>query len=128
MQVVDTRFVDSPDIPLIAGSAPVMGASLPPTVQDRFILALIVGTTQSEQAFRPNNEGRPMATGARECLVQAVHIKYLPANGTVTPDVLAQVTVQPDFTNLAPGILRAALTLAFDDGSVRTVSILAAVA
>jgi uncharacterized protein (TIGR03437 family) len=55
-------------------------------------------------------------------------IKYLPANATVAPDTPAQITVQPDFTNLGAGVLRAALTLAFDDGSIRAVSILAVVA
>jgi uncharacterized protein (TIGR03437 family) len=51
-----------------------------------------------------------------------------PANATVTPNTPAQITVQPDFTNLAGGVYRAALTFAFDDGSIRTVSILAALA
>lgn len=55
-------------------------------------------------------------------------INYLPANATVVPQTLAQVTVQPNFANLAAGVFRAALNLAFDDGSVRNVTILAVVA
>ena len=55
-------------------------------------------------------------------------ISYLPQNGTVQPGTPAQILVQPNFANLSPGVLRAALTLAFDDGSIRTVSILSVVA
>ena len=55
-------------------------------------------------------------------------ISYQPTNASVTPDTLAQIAIQPNFANLAPGVYRSALTLAFDDGSVRTVSILAVLA
>jgi uncharacterized protein (TIGR03437 family) len=55
-------------------------------------------------------------------------ITYLPANATVLPDTPTQILVQPDLTTLTPGVLRAALTLLFDDGSIRTVSLLSVVA
>jgi uncharacterized protein (TIGR03437 family) len=55
-------------------------------------------------------------------------ISYLPQNGMVQPGTPAQILVQPNFANLSPGVLRAALTLAFDDGSIRTVGILSVVA
>jgi trimeric autotransporter adhesin len=55
-------------------------------------------------------------------------ISYLPQNGTIQPGTPAQILVQPNFANLSTGVLRAALTLAFDDGSIRTVSILSVVA
>jgi uncharacterized protein (TIGR03437 family) len=55
-------------------------------------------------------------------------IQYRPTNATVVPNVPAQIDVQPDFSELSPGPNLAALTLAFDDGSIRTVSILAVVA
>ena len=55
-------------------------------------------------------------------------IKYLPTDATISPDSPAQLVVQPDFSNLTAGVRRAALTLAFDDGSVQTISILSVVA
>ena len=71
----------------------------------------------------------PVTYGSSVTYVNAGNwIKYLPANATVTPNTPAQITVQPDFTNLGTGVFRAALTLAFDDGSIRNVSILGVVA
>jgi uncharacterized protein (TIGR03437 family) len=60
------------------------------------------------------------------------YISYLPQNGTVQPGTPAQsptrILVQPNITNLPPGVLRSAVTLVFDDGSIRNVSILSVVA
>jgi trimeric autotransporter adhesin len=52
-----------------------------------------------------------------------------PTNFTVPPDAPEPIVVQPDFSMLtAPGVGRAALTVAFDDGSIRNVAILTVVA
>lgn len=53
---------------------------------------------------------------------------HVPLDATVAPDTPERVVVQPDFTGLAPGILRAYLNLGFSDGSSRTVSILSVLA
>lgn len=55
-------------------------------------------------------------------------IKYLPTDATISPATPADVVVQPDFSNLSSGVRRAALTLAFDDGSIQTISILSVLA
>ena len=55
-------------------------------------------------------------------------IKYHPTDFTVTPSAPARIVVQPDFTKLTSGPHRAALTLAFDDGSNPVISILAVIA
>jgi hypothetical protein len=52
-----------------------------------------------------------------------------PTNFTVPPAAPEPIVIQPDFSMLtAPGVGRAALTVAFDDGSIRTVAILSVVA
>ena len=55
-------------------------------------------------------------------------IDFLPANFTVQPAAPAPIVVQPDFSQLTVGVRRAALTVAFDDGSIRNVAILSVVA
>jgi uncharacterized protein (TIGR03437 family) len=55
-------------------------------------------------------------------------LNYLPANATLDVATPARILVQPDFTQLAPGIYRGAITVALTDGSIRTVGILSVVA
>ena len=55
-------------------------------------------------------------------------LQYLPLAATVAPDQPAQIVVQPDFSSLTAGVYRATLTLSFDDGSIRSVGILAVLA
>ncbi|MBM3530573.1 MAG: GntR family transcriptional regulator [Alphaproteobacteria bacterium] len=42
---------------LVTRIAPVVIGAILPTVQDRLVLALIVGATQREGVFRPDHEG-----------------------------------------------------------------------
>ena len=55
-------------------------------------------------------------------------IQYRPTNATVLPNSPVQIDVQPDFSSLNAGANFAALTLAFDDGTIRTIGILAVLA
>ena len=57
MQSIDTRLIATPHIPLIPIPAPMPGATLLPTVQQRFVLPLVVGASQGERIFRPDHEG-----------------------------------------------------------------------
>jgi uncharacterized protein (TIGR03437 family) len=76
-----------------------------------------------------NTTSNPVVYGSGITYVNASNwVTYLPANASVTPDTPAQITVQPNFAGLPAGVYRAVLTLAFGDGSVRTVSILAVLA
>lgn len=49
---------------------------------------------------------------------------HAPSNAAVQPGETVQLVVQPDISNLGPGIRRGVLTLLFQDGTVRTVNIL----
>ena len=72
MQVVDTRLVEMPDISLIAVATPVARRTLGPTVQDRFVLALVVRAPEREGVLGPDDEGRPLAAGGAEGGLQGV--------------------------------------------------------
>ncbi len=48
----------------------------------------------------------------------------VPGSAAVTPQQPARIVVQPDLEGLTPGIRRGTLTLQFDDGTPRTVSLL----
>lgn len=54
-------------------------------------------------------------------------VSHLPATASISPDEPRRIVVQPDFTGITAGVKRGVLTLVFDDGSVRTVSILSIV-
>jgi hypothetical protein len=61
MQVVAGRFVEVPDVALVTCSAPeVVGAS-GPAVEDRLVLALLVGAAEREGVLGPDDRGRPVA-------------------------------------------------------------------
>ncbi len=55
-------------------------------------------------------------------------LRHLPTNSAVSPNDPRRIVVQPNFSALTPGIRRGAITLVFDDGTIRTVSILSVVA
>ena len=55
-------------------------------------------------------------------------VRFQPTDATVAPNAPVQMVLQPDFTGLAAGQHRAALTLAFYDGAIQNVSILSVVA
>jgi len=46
-----------------------------------------------------------------------VWVNYRPVSATVSPGKPNRIVVQPDFTNLTPGVYRGAITLLFDDGT-----------
>jgi uncharacterized protein (TIGR03437 family) len=50
-----------------------------------------------------------------------------PASTTIAPGQPAQMSIQPDFSRLAPGASRGAITLLFDDGTTRTIALLAVI-
>jgi uncharacterized protein (TIGR03437 family) len=115
---------------LPAGSNP--GPQLRPT---GLVFTGIAGTENpgSQTVTIANVTSTPIVYGSSPTYVSAVNnaanwVTYLPANATVTPDTPATITVQPNITSLAPGVYHAALTLLFDDGSLRNVSILGVVA
>ncbi len=83
----------------------------------------------SQNILIANLTGAPISYGSTPTYVGGGNwITDAPATSAVAPDTPAQIVVQPDFTGLPGGIRRAVLTFAFDDGSVRTVSILSVLA
>lgn len=54
-------------------------------------------------------------------------LRHLPTNSLVVPNEPRRIVIQPNFTSMGPGIQRAAITLVFDDGTIRTISILSVV-
>jgi uncharacterized protein (TIGR03437 family) len=55
-------------------------------------------------------------------------LQYLPANSTVASANPVRLILQPNLSSLPVGIQRAAVTLVFDDGSIRAVAVLTVVA
>jgi uncharacterized protein (TIGR03437 family) len=55
-------------------------------------------------------------------------LRHLPANAAVSPGTPRRIVIQSNFSGLSAGIRRGAITLIFDDGTIRTVSILSVVA
>ena len=111
---------------LPAGSNP--GPQLRPT---GLVFTAIAGASNpgSQIVTIANTINNPVVYGSGITYVNANGwVTYLPANASVAPDTPSQITVQPNFANLASGVYHAVLTLLFDDGMIRTVSILGVVA
>ncbi len=69
------RLVEEPHVALVAGAAPVVIGALLPAVQDRFVLALVIRPPEREGVLRPDHEGRPLAAGLAERLLQRVELR-----------------------------------------------------
>ncbi len=75
MQVVTDRLVEKPHIALVAGTAPVVVGAFLPAVEDRLLLALVVGPAEREGVLRPDDERRPLAARGRERPLQGVQLR-----------------------------------------------------
>ena len=53
--------------------------------------------------------------------------RFLPTNGAVEPNAPLSMVVQPDYTNLTPGVYPGFVSLGFADGTSRSVQVLAVV-
>ncbi len=53
--------------------------------------------------------------------------RFLPTNATVEPNAPLSMVVQPDYTNLTPGVYPGFVSLGFADGASRSVQVLAVV-
>src|SRR5690348_1233539 len=75
MQIVFYGLIDKPDVALIAGAAPVMVGALFPAVEDRLVLALVVGTAEREGVLGPDDKRGPLAARLLERLLQPVELR-----------------------------------------------------
>ncbi|MBL8241040.1 MAG: hypothetical protein JNM66_26700 [Bryobacterales bacterium] len=81
-----------------------------------------VGAQEVELTTASSRQATFSATAATQD--GAAWLDVSPSGGALSSSAPARVTVQPDTAGLAPGIYRGAVTLQFDDGQARTVSIL----
>ena len=65
VQVVDVRLLDEPHVALVAGAAPKVIRAFLPAVEDRFVLALVVGSPHRESVLRPDDESGPVPAASR---------------------------------------------------------------
>ena len=89
------------------------------------------GSTPGSQSVAITNLGlSPIGFASSPTYLSATTgwLPYIPTSATVAPGRPANLTVQPDLNGLQPGIQRAAITLLFTDGTIRTVSVLTVVA
>jgi uncharacterized protein (TIGR03437 family) len=80
----------------------------------------------SQNVMVSNVSGAPQLTYGSNVayLPEGNWVTYVPTSANLSPGTPGQIVVQPDFTGLGPNVYRAALTLIFSDGTIRSVSIL----
>ena len=82
-----------------------------PSSQNVFVSTVTTAPVQYTTRFVTSDGGNWLATA--------------PASASVTPNQPQRVVVQPDFTNLEAGVQTGEVHLVFDDGSDRTVNVVA---
>jgi uncharacterized protein (TIGR03437 family) len=131
VQVVAAGASNSPQSALVVLTVLPSGQNPGPDVRPTgLVFTGIAGANPGSQIVTVANvTASPIAFGSSIAYVGAGGwIQYKPTDATVNPGAPVSVVVQPDFSTLSVGPHRAALTLAFDDGSFQVVSILAVVA
>jgi uncharacterized protein (TIGR03437 family) len=132
VQVSSTGAGNSPQTALVVLTVLPPGSNPGPDVRPTgLVFTGIVGaeTPGAQSVTVANLTANPIAAGSGLAYVGSTGwINYLPTDFTVQPSSPVQIVVQPNFQNLPAGPHRAALTLAFDDGTIRTISILAVLA
>lgn len=107
------------------------GSQLGPEVRPTgLVFTGIEGKTPGSQTLTVTNlvDRDRIFASSRLTLDGQLWLTHSPTNATVAPNRLTRVLVQPNFTDLPPGVRRGAITFQFDDGSIQTVSVLIAIA
>jgi uncharacterized protein (TIGR03437 family) len=132
VSVTAPRALNSPQTPLVVLQVLQPRSNPGPEVRPTGLVFTGVqgeGNPQSQNVQVSNVAGGVLNYGSNVAYVTpGTYLSYLPTNATVPGQNPVRVVVQPDFRGLSAGIQRAALTLAFDDGSIRSVAVLSVVA
>lgn len=107
------------------------GTQLPPEVTPAgLVFAAIQGSNPGSQTVTMTNllSSETQYNSSRTTLDGQGWFVHSPTTSVLVPERPAKVVVQPDLSNLTPGVRRGAITWVFDDGSLRNVSLLAVVA
>ena len=132
VQISSTGAGNSPQTALVVLTVLQPGSDPRPDVRPTgLVFTGTVGAESpgSQTVAVANLTSNPIAAGSGVAYVGSTGwINYLPTDFTVQSGSPVQIVVQPDFKNLPAGPNRAALTLAFDDEAIQTISILAVLA
>ncbi|MBZ5625266.1 MAG: hypothetical protein LAQ69_42180 [Acidobacteriia bacterium] len=107
------------------------GSTIGPELQPSgLIFTGLQGSSPSSQTVRAASRAASgLKYGSGSVTLDAGNwLNYSPRVSTILPTQPGVITVQPDYTSLGSGAYRGVLTFLFDDGSIRTVSVLTVVA
>ncbi len=132
VQVGATEADNAPQTVLVVLNVLAPGSNPGPEVSPTGLIFTGVSGAEnpgSQNVSVANVTGSPILYGSSATYVTDNNwLTYSPNSATIDPNTPVNIVVQPQITNLPSGVRRAALTLALDDGSIRTVSILSVVA
>lgn len=118
---------NSPQIVSVILNVAREGTNLGPEVRpSALVFTGITGENPGSQTITIANLGRTAANFESSRI--GGWFLQAPEAAQVEPNRPARIIVQPDFTNLTPGVRRGAITLLFQDGTIRTVSLLSVAA
>lgn len=106
------------------------GTPLPQEIRPTgLVFVAAQGTNPVAQTFSIANLGTQTLSfnSSRNTLEGGNWFAHLPVGGDLAPNRPAKITVQPDFTGLAPGSYEGSLRFQFSDGTSRSVDILSIV-
>ena len=133
IQVTASGAVNSPQFITVVLTVLPRGSNPGPEVRPTGLVFTGVegGTSPGSQNVNVSNVAgmQQLTYGSSPTYVNGSNwLTYIPSSAVLDPASPTRIVVQPDFTSLAPGIYRGAITLALSDGSIRTVAILSVVA
>jgi uncharacterized protein (TIGR03437 family) len=120
----------SQSILILLSVLPAGSPAVPQVQPTNLVFTGVQGATPGSQTIRLGDPNpTPLAYNSSRLTVDGANwFVHVPTNSTITPSQPASVVVQPDFTQLAPGIYNGAITFQFADGNVNVVKILTVVA
>ncbi len=80
MEIVFDGCVEEPDITLITGTAPEVIGAFFPAIENGFVLALVISTTESENIFSSDQEGGSFASRIPKGSLEGVQLRRRHAN------------------------------------------------
>jgi uncharacterized protein (TIGR03437 family) len=131
IQVTAAGADNSPQTVTVLFTVRPAGSSLPPELRPTgLIFTGQSGTIPASQSVTISIPGQSALTynSSRVTLDGQNWFTHTPVSGTVQPGQPAQVSVQPNFSSLSPGIYSGVITTQFSDNRIGTVKLLSVVA
>lgn len=126
VRLKSSSAVNSPQIvPVLLSVLPAGATPGPELDRSSVLFSSVPGASPGAETVLLANLGKTPLTYNLARPAADTWLTVAPNNGTIQPGEFGRILVQPDYTNLTPGVLQSSVAFQFSDGNTRSVDVIA---